>query len=82
MAFVLPREWEYHLKTDREIQVTPGLVQRDYSIIISQVGQITKSPKPRGYSSGRIKGYKKSTRTSHQVIKKTKKVSQKIKKAA
>ncbi len=82
LAVVLPREWEYHLKTNREIQVTPSLVQRDYYRIITQVGQITKSPKPRGYSSGRIKGYKKSTRTRHQVIKKTKKISKKIKKAA
>ncbi|MGF1488903.1 MAG: NF041680 family putative transposase [Prochloraceae cyanobacterium] len=37
LAVVLPREWEYHLKTDREIQVTPSLVQRDYYRIISQV---------------------------------------------
>ncbi len=82
LATILPREWEYYLKTDREIQVTPSLVQRDYYRIISQVGQITKSPKPRGYSSGRIKGYKKSPRTRHQVIKKAKKVKQKSKKAA
>ncbi len=82
LAFVLPREWEYHLKINREIQVTPSLVQRDYYRIISQVGQITKSPKPRGYSSGRIKGYKKSPRNRHQVIKKSKKVKSKSKKAA
>ena len=82
LAVVLPREWEYHLKTDREIQVTPSLVQRDYYRIISQIGQITKSPKPRGYSSGRIKGYKKSPRTNYQVIKKSKKVKNKTKKAA
>ena len=37
LAVVLPREWEYHLKTDREIQVTPSLVQRDYYRIISQI---------------------------------------------
>ncbi len=48
--------------------------------IISQIGKITKTPKRRGYSSGRIKGYKKAPRSRHQVIKKTKKVAnQKLK---
>ncbi len=37
LAVVLPREWEYHLKTNREIEITPSLVQRDYYRIISQV---------------------------------------------
>ncbi len=82
LAVILPREWEQYLKGDREIEITPSLVQRDYYRIISQVGQITKSPKRRGYSSGRIKGYKKSPRTRHQVIKKTKNVNKKIEKAA
>jgi hypothetical protein len=31
---------------------------------------MAKSPKRRGYSTGRIKGYKKTPRTRHQVIKK------------
>ncbi|MDJ0718568.1 MAG: NF041680 family putative transposase [Prochloraceae cyanobacterium] len=73
LAVVLPRDWEQYLKTDREVKITPSLVQRDFYRIISQIGQITKSPKPRGYSSGRIKGYKKTPRTRYQVIKKSKK---------
>ncbi len=52
------------------MKVTPSLVQRDFYRIISQMGTITKSPKRRGYSSGRIKGYKKAPRSRHQVIKK------------
>ncbi len=44
------------------------------------MGTSAKSPKPRGYSSGRIKGDKKVPRTRYQVIKKTKKVAkQKLK---
>ena len=82
LAVVLPREWEQYLKADREINITPSLVQRDFYRIISQIGQITKSPKPRGYSSGRIKGYKKVPRTRYQVIKKGKKVKDKTKEAA
>ncbi len=82
LAVVLPRDWEQYLKADREINITPSLVQRVFYRIISQIGQITKSPKPRGYSSGRIKGYKKVPRTRHQVIKKGKKVKDKTKEAA
>ena len=82
LAVVLPREWEQYLKADREISITPSLVQRDFYRIISQIGQITKSPKPRGNSSGRIKGYKKTPRTRHQVIKKTKKVAKEKLKAS
>ena len=75
LAVVLPREWEQYLKTNESVKITPSLVQRDFYRIISQIGTITKSPKRRGYSSGRIKGYKKAPRTRHQVIKKAKKVA-------
>ncbi len=75
LAVVLPREWEQYLKTNQSVKITPSLVQRDFYRIISQIGTITKSPKRRGYSSGRIKGYKKAPRTRHQVIKKAKKVA-------
>ncbi|MDJ0533015.1 MAG: NF041680 family putative transposase [Xenococcaceae cyanobacterium MO_207.B15] len=80
LAVVLPREWEQYLKRNEAVKITPSLVQRDFYRIISQIGKITKTPKRRGYSSGRIKGYKKAPRTRHQVIKKTKKVAnQKLK---
>ena len=70
LAVVLPREWEQYFKRNESVKITPSLVQRDFYRIISQIGKITKTPKRRGYSSGRIKGYKKAPRTRHQVIKK------------
>ena len=73
LAIVLPRPWEQYLKANESVKITPSLVQRDFSRIISQIGTSAKSPKRRGYSSGRIKGYKKVPRTRHQVIKKQKK---------
>ncbi len=82
LAVVIPREWEQYLKTNESVKITPTLVQRDFYRIISQIGTITKPPKRRGYSSGRIKGYKKVPRLRHQVIKKTKKVAKEKLKAS
>ena len=70
------------MKRNESVKITPSLVQRDFYRIISQIEKITKTPKRRGYSSGRIKGYKKVPRTRHQVIKKGKKVKEKTKEAA
>ncbi|CCQ52718.1 hypothetical protein CWATWH8502_1471 [Crocosphaera watsonii WH 8502] len=39
------------------------------------MGTFAKFPKRRGFSSGRIKGYKKAPRTRHDVIKKGSKKS-------
>lgn len=77
LAFVLPRPWEHYLKTNKSVKITPSLVQRDFYRIISTLGTMAKSPKRRGYSSGRIKGYKKTPRTRHQVITKGNKKSRK-----
>ena len=82
LAVILPRPWENYLTQNESVKVTPSLVQRDFFRIISQIGTITKSPKRRGYSSGRIKGYKKAPRSRHQVIKKTKKVNKEKLKAS
>ena len=82
LAIVLPRPWEQYLKTNESVKITPSLVQRDMNRIISQIGTVPKSPKRRGYSSGRIKGDKKVPRTRHQVIKKTKKVAKEKLKAS
>ncbi len=73
LAVVLPRPWETYLTQNESVKVSPSLVQRDFFRIISQMGTSAKSPKRRGYSSGRIKGYKKAPRTRHQVIRKQKK---------
>nr|ADN16606.1 conserved hypothetical protein [Gloeothece verrucosa PCC 7822]ADN18386.1 conserved hypothetical protein [Gloeothece verrucosa PCC 7822] len=73
LAVVLPRPWEQYLKTNELIKISPSLVQRDFERIISTLGTFASSPKRRGYSSGRIKGYKQVPRTRHQVIKKRQK---------
>ncbi len=82
LALVLPRPWEQYLKANKSVKITPSLVQRDFARIISTLGTIAKSPQRRGYSSGRIKGYKKVPRSRHQVIKKTKKVAKEKLKAS
>ncbi len=42
---------------------------------------MAKSPKRRGFSTGRIQGYKKTPRTRHQVIKGTEQKFSKITKS-
>ena len=56
VASVLPRPWEkyHHKKTN--YSVTPSLVQRDFYRIIRRIGTPAISPKPRGFSSGRMAG--------------------------
>lgn len=82
LATVLPRPWEQYLKSDKSVQITPSLVQRDYPRIIRAIGLSPQSPKRRGFCSGRIKGEKKVKRTRHPVIKKTKKSSAQKQKAS
>ena len=82
LAVGLPRDWEQYLKTDKSIKITPSLVQRDFSRIITTLGTSAKFPKRRGYSSGRIKGYKKAPRTRHDVIRKGQKTSTEKRKAS
>ena len=77
LAFVLPRPWEHYLKTNKSVKITPSLVQRDFYRIILTLGTMAKYPKRRGYSTGSIKGYKKTPRTRHRVITKGNKNSQK-----
>ncbi|NES72971.1 MAG: hypothetical protein F6K24_51135 [Okeania sp. SIO2D1] len=69
LAVVLPHAWEQYLKTNKSVKITPSLVQRDFYRIISTLGTMARTPKHRGYSPGRIKGYKTTPRTRHQVIK-------------
>ena len=73
LAVSLPRPWERYLPNYKTEKITPSFVQRDFYRIISQIGTPAVSPKPRGFSPGRIKGDKKVPRPRHQVIKKTSK---------
>ncbi|NET08100.1 MAG: transposase [Symploca sp. SIO2B6] len=70
LAQVLPRPWENYLSQNSQVYLTPSLVQRDFYRIISTIGTPASSPKPRGYSSGRILGDKRVPRTRHPVLKK------------
>ena len=70
IAVCLPRPWESYLTKNEPQKITPSLVQRDFYRIISQIGTPAISPKPRGFSLGRIKGEKKLPRQRYQVIKK------------
>ncbi|NES92925.1 MULTISPECIES: hypothetical protein, partial [unclassified Okeania] len=82
LAVVLPHHWEQYLKNKKSVKITPSLVQRDFYRIISTLGTMARSPKRRGYSSGRIKGYKTTPRTRHQVITKGQKKSRKQRKVS
>lgn len=63
-----PRPWERHLPEHKKKIITPALVQRDFSRLISQFGTPAKSPKPRGKSPGRTKGTKLPRRERHPII--------------
>ena len=52
--------------------LTPTTVQRDFVRIISVVGTPAKTPKPRGYSPGRLPGTSVPPRQRHPVLKKGK----------
>ncbi|MCL2938525.1 MAG: hypothetical protein MGU50_19250 [Trichodesmium sp. MAG_R02] len=77
LAVILPHHWEQYLKNKKSVKITPSLLQRVFYRIISTLGIMATSPKRPGHSSGRIKGYKKTSRTRHQVIIKGQKKSKK-----
>ncbi len=78
----LPRPWEkYHYKKNHH-SITPSLVQRDFYRIIRQIGTPAISPKPRGFSTGRISGNLREKRKRHPVIKKGKKMKSSRRKTA
>ena len=69
----LPRPWEkyHHKKTNHSI--TPSLVQRDFNRIIRVIGTPAVSPKPRGFSTGRVQGNSLGKRKRQSVLKKGRK---------
>lgn len=71
---MLPRPWENGLfKAVQSAVASPAMVLRAFERIISQIGTPAQPPKPRGKSSGRIKGEKPEPRPHQPVIKKGKK---------
>ncbi len=77
LAVNLPRSWERYLPNSREGQVSPSVVQRDFTRIISQIGTPAKFPKRRGKSPGRAQGNSQTRRPRHPVLKKGSKRSRK-----
>lgn len=53
----LPRPWERSLPEHKQKLISPAIVQRDFSRLISQFGSPAMTPKPRGKSPGRKLGF-------------------------
>jgi len=66
----LPRPWEKYLPSVVNKQLTPAMVLRDMSRIITQIGSPAPAPKRRGKSPGRRKGTKLTPRKRQPVMKK------------
>jgi len=66
----LPRPWEQYLPSVINKQITPAMVLRDMSRIITQIGSPAPAPKRRGNSPGRRKGMKLIPRKRQPVLKK------------
>lgn len=69
-ATALPRPWERNLPQHKAGKMTPTLVQRTFSRLISALGTPARAPKPRGKSPGRKKGFRLPPRLHHKVRKK------------
>jgi hypothetical protein len=81
LSQISPRPWERYLPNLKEKKnelPTPSMVQRDMERIISQFGSPSASPKPRGKSPGRQKGYRPGPRERYPVIKKSSSKNQKL----
>lgn len=72
LAQNFPRPWERYLpefkKPNAEELSSPSMVQRDLPRIIREIGTPALLPKPRGKSSGRIKGYSPGKRERFPLI--------------
>ncbi|MBF0552071.1 MAG: hypothetical protein HQK60_16245 [Deltaproteobacteria bacterium] len=70
LAVTVPRPWERYrpISTDPRTLPGPAMVQRDFGRITRQFGTPAASPKPRGKSLGREKGYSPGKRTRQPII--------------
>lgn len=66
----LPRPWERYAPQAKAKARSPTMVQRDFSRILRQVGTPAKPVKPRGYSSGRLTGFRPIPRKRHPTVRK------------
>lgn len=67
----LPRPWERYLPQHQAGRSTPTLVQRDFQRLLSQIGTPAQTPKPRGKSPGRKKGFRLPPRERLEVLRKS-----------
>ena len=70
LAINFPRPWEKYNYKKTPSKITPSIVQKDFKRIIRTFGEKPSSPKPRGYSSGRLKGEKLPTKIIYPIVKK------------
>jgi hypothetical protein len=85
LSQISPRPWERYLpnlKEKKDGLPTPSMVQRDMERIIGQFGSPSASPKPRGKSPGRQKGYSPGLRERYPVIKKSRPKDKKLAQAS
>jgi hypothetical protein len=73
LAVHLPRPWERYLARNLNPTITPSMVQRSFLRIITQIGTPAISPKPRGFSTGRVPGQSLGKRQRQSVLKKGRK---------
>ena len=73
LAVHLPRPWERYLTRNLNPTITPSMVQRSFLRIITQIGTPAISPKPRGFSTGRVPGQSLGKRQRQSVLKKGRK---------
>jgi len=83
LATHLPRPWERYQDAPTETQImSPSAVQRDFQRIISEIEKPGNSPKPRGISTGRVRGQTLPKRSPQPVMKSKSKLRPEQKKAA
>lgn len=65
---LMPNPWERYLPSVHQRLISPTMVQRGFGRVIRLLETITRSPKLRGYSSGRAKGDFQPKRQRHRVV--------------
>jgi hypothetical protein len=82
LANLLPQPWQQYLSANKQRQITPSMVQRDFARIIQQIGTPAAEVKPRGKSPGRPLGTTLDPRPRRPIIKRGRARRKKDQKAA
>lgn len=81
LAKALPRPWERYLPQAETGVASPAVVQRDWERIIRHIGTPARSPKRRGKSPGRARGWQPERRERQPVVRKSAKSRKKAQKS-